>query len=115
MIVKNINLDSIKTELKQRLVKFIENEEGVTGSEASGNVVRHEKEGNKCVACPKTCANNDKSMACSQCSRKQHFNCAGIKTSEERQIYMSGGEYFVCSKCLLTPGIDLSAGVANAI
>ena len=32
MIVKNINLESIKTELKQRLVSFIENEEGVSGS-----------------------------------------------------------------------------------
>ena len=72
--------------MKQRLVSFIENEEGVRGGEASVAAIRQERDGDKCVSCTRKCANNDKNMACKECARKQHFNCAGIKTEEERKL-----------------------------
>ena len=54
----------------------------------------------RCVTCPRRCIDNDKSMACLTCNRKQHFNCANIRDDNERQLFLTHKEDFRCSKCI---------------
>ena len=101
MVVKAIPMEDIKNELRKKIESYLE------VNERSGDVTR-ELEKDKCVSCPKNCSNNGKSQLCVQCSRSQHFNCAGIKSDEERTLFITGGEEFVCTRCFSTPGLSLA-------
>ena len=93
-IIKNtVPLEKIGETLRQRIHSFLDDEQirRLTSGEAIDT---------KCSVCKRKCHENGKSMKCGKCSQYQHFQCVGIKTEEERKMYVNGLETFVCDGCL---------------
>ena len=98
-----MNLDLVKEMLRKKIVSYIETEEGAIGSDASIANVMKERDGDRCVTCPRKCVNKEKNMECNNCKRKQHFICAGIRNKDDRKIYIEGNTEFLCSNCITVP------------
>ena len=104
LIQSKVRLNEIGYELKNRINQFLSDEERLQGSEGS---VTSKIADEKCVICPRKCQKNDKSVQCHNCNRRQHFQCAGIKAEEERQMFTLGQQPFTCSICLSLPKVIL--------
>ena len=106
MIENSIPLQDLGEELRIRINSFLTEEEMSQLMSGKTDTVAH-----KCVTCSKNCQDNNKSMICSSCKQKQHFNCARLKLESEREKFLTGKERFICSKCLpiyTIEGIDSS-------
>ena len=97
LIVQSVPIDKINSQLRDRIESFLDDKEKC-------DVITAPEGASKCVSCPKNCSNNGKSIICTKCNRFQHFQCAGVKTADERGIFSSGDVPFICSKCLANPG-----------
>ena len=95
-IEKSVPLDKVGEALRDRILSFLSNEE--RNQVLNGD--DHALHDDKCVTCSRRCNDSNKSMSCTVCKRKQHFNCANIKDSKEREIFLSGEEVFTCNKCI---------------
>ena len=96
IIEETVPLDDIGKVLRERITSFLSKDEALQISNGDGQLAQ----GEKCVSCPRKCHDNDKSMRCSSCKKKQHFNCAGIRDDDERQIFLTGSLEFICDNCV---------------
>ena len=100
-ISENVALDDIGQTLRRRILEFLDGEEK---RQLEGSVEPRAE--HKCPTCDKKCHENGKSMACCKCQQKQHFRCANIRSEDERSMYLTGKESFICGKCLPSYQID---------
>ena len=101
MIERSVSLKAVSETLRQRITSFIGEEEA---RELTNNV---ETESDHCVSCSRRCANNNKSIRCSNCQGKQHFKCASVNDESQRQMYLTGGEIFICNRCFSEVDVNL--------
>ena len=94
-IEKSVPLDKIGKVMADRIRSFLSADEQ---TQLNGEPAPQQDD--RCVTCPRRCMDNDKSMACLTCKRKQHFNCANIRDDNERQLFLTYKEDFRCSKCI---------------
>ena len=103
MVVKTVPLQKIGEELRTRITSFLTSDEVKHIHPQSTSTI----ETGKCVSCNRRCNGNGKSIDCVKCGNKQHFQCANIKEAAEREMFLSGGEPFVCNKCFSDAGVFL--------
>ena len=102
---KTFPLETIGQELRERITSFLSEQD----CHNLINTGQYTVQDNKCVTCPRKCSDNDKSMSCISCSRKQHFKCANIRSEDERQLFLSGEEVFTCNECIQSQADEISS------
>ena len=108
-VINTAPLEEISKSLEERTLSFLKADEV---DNIKNNIPSLES--GKCVSCSRRCSNNNKSVLCSKCNRRQHFNCAGIKNESERDLFLSGSELFVCNKCFADVGVSLDESRSSA-
>ena len=102
MIERNVSLESVGDALRLRITSFMTDEEA---RDLINKTVEIDSE--HCVSCSRKCANNNKSIRCTNCQGKQHFKCASVNDESQRQMYLTGGEVFICNRCFSEVDISL--------
>ena len=91
-ISDNIRINEIGETLRKRIIEYLDEDEKRKLEGSTELRFDH-----KCPTCDKRCHDNGKSMECHKCQIKQHFRCANIRSEEERSIYLTGKENFICN------------------